>query len=330
MGWANERNVRRLDGTLLLVFSELLRQGTATAAGERLGLSQSGISHALARLREIFEDPLFVRRPRGLEPTGRALELAPQIEALIGMAHEAVAGNTAYNPSRSTRRFHIGGLENLMPTVAAPLIATLEADAPAASVTFTFLLPDAALAALASAEIDLAVGQFTDCPEGTVRETLFRDRYVVVARAGHPVFREPLDLEHFCRLPHLLVAPAGTAPGSFDRRLAELGLERRVTATAPRLLTAFAVAGSSEAVLVAPERLAQEHARAFGLQAGPLPAGVGDLSFEVGIVRLGGSVRDPAVEWLAASLRRALAQADMRRPNGGPPGKEIPPLSIAT
>lgn len=330
MGWANERNVRRLDGTLLLVFSELLRQRTATAAGERLGLSQSGISHALARLREIFDDPLFVRRPRGLEPTGRALELAPRIEALIGLAHEAVAGNSAYNPARSTRRFHIGGLENVMPTIAAPLISTLEAEAPAASVMFRFLLPDDALAALASGDIDLAIGQFKDCPEGMVRETLFQDRYVVVARAGHPMLREPLDLERFCQLPHLLSAPAGAQPGPFDRRLAELGLRRRVAVTAPRLLTAFALAGSTDAVLVAPQRQAEQHAQAFGLGAGPLPAGVGDLPFDVSMVRLGGPICDPAVEWLAARLREALTGADMRAPNDAPSGKEIPPLRIAT
>lgn len=150
------------------------------------------------------------------------------------------------------------------------------------------------------------------------------------ARAGHPVFRQPIDLERFCQLPHLLSALAGAQPGPFGHRLAELGLQRRVPVTAPRLLTAFARARSTDAVLVAPQRQAEQHARAFGLEAGPLPACVGDLTFEVSMVRLGGSICDPAVEWLAARLRGALTDEDMRAPNDAPSRNEVPPLRIGT
>src|SRR5689334_5932332 len=91
-------NIRRMDGSLLLVFHELLREKRATTVAERLGLSQSAISHALARLREIFGDPLFVRKPHGLAPTRRALELGPQVEALLQLADTTLARERKFEP----------------------------------------------------------------------------------------------------------------------------------------------------------------------------------------------------------------------------------------
>src|ERR1700734_4185265 len=81
----DNRDIRRIDGGLLLVFRELCRRGRTTAVAAHLGLSQSAVSHALGRLRDLFDDPLSLRRPHGLEPTQRAIELAPRIEALIEM-----------------------------------------------------------------------------------------------------------------------------------------------------------------------------------------------------------------------------------------------------
>ena len=101
-------NIRRLDGGLLLVFRGLLRRRQTTAVALELGLSQSAVSHALTRLRDLFEDPLFIRRPHGLEPTRRALELAPRVDALIDLARETLEREGIFDPARSTRRFTLG------------------------------------------------------------------------------------------------------------------------------------------------------------------------------------------------------------------------------
>src|SRR4051812_12268396 len=101
-----DRNkLRRLDGGLLLVFRELLRTGRASVVAQRLGLSQPAISHSLSRLRDLFDDPLFIRRPHGLEPTLRAQELGPQIEALIGLAARAMDPGGGFDPATSERIF---------------------------------------------------------------------------------------------------------------------------------------------------------------------------------------------------------------------------------
>src|SRR5450432_4024283 len=103
--------IRRLDGGLLLVFRELLRTRRASTVAERLGLSPSAISHALGRLRDLFGDQLFVRRPHGFEPTRRALELGPRIEALIELSAQAISPDGGFDPLRSTRSFNLGAPE---------------------------------------------------------------------------------------------------------------------------------------------------------------------------------------------------------------------------
>src|SRR5215813_14937949 len=107
----DQNKIRRLDGGLLLVFRELLRTGRASVAAERLGLSPSAISHALTRLREVFDDPLFIRRPHGFEPTRRAEQLGPQVEALLALAHRTVTRDAGFDPAASTREFRFAAPE---------------------------------------------------------------------------------------------------------------------------------------------------------------------------------------------------------------------------
>src|ERR1700744_1766088 len=121
----DQLDIRRVDGGLLLVFRELVRRGRTTAVAAQLGLSQSAVSHALARLRDLFGDPLFLRKPHGLVPTRRALELAPRIEALIDMIGAAVRPTPGFDPALSTRWFQIGATEFAPEAIGARLTGRL-------------------------------------------------------------------------------------------------------------------------------------------------------------------------------------------------------------
>src|SRR5438067_3914430 len=110
--------IRRLDGGLLLIFRELLADRRASEVSQRLGLSQSAISHALTRLRDLFGDPLFIRKSHGFEPTRRALELGPRIEALIDLIGTTVSENGRFDPKRSRRRFAIASPDYFMTLIA--------------------------------------------------------------------------------------------------------------------------------------------------------------------------------------------------------------------
>jgi DNA-binding transcriptional LysR family regulator len=301
-------NIRRLDGTLLLVFRELMRQRRATVAAARLGLSQSGVSHALARLRDVFGDPLFLRRPHGLEPTRRALELAPRIEALIALAQDAVGGEARFDPARSTRQFHVGGAEFLIPLIAAPLLRRMEREAPNASVVFRFVVGEAAVGALQRGEIDVALGQFGAAPETVRREPMFTDHYAIVARKGHPALQGEVDVKLFSELGHVMVSPTGDTTGLVDPSLAAMGVRRRVVAVVPRFLTAFAVVAATDAVLFAPRPLALRYADGFGLMI--IPTAFPGLTLEVSAIRRLDTPGDPGASWLLDHIREAIAVED--------------------
>src|SRR5216683_5803313 len=123
-------DIRKLDGSLLLVFRELARTRRTTEAARRLGVTQSTVSHALARLRELFGDPLFVRRPHSLEPTPRALELAPRVDQVIDMAAALMTQEGAFDPARSERRFRLAAAEFVIALIGGRLTQAFRREAP--------------------------------------------------------------------------------------------------------------------------------------------------------------------------------------------------------
>src|SRR5438309_696605 len=133
MGDFDKLKIRRLDGGLLLIFRELLAHRRASEVSQRLGLSQSAISHALTRLRELFGDPLFIRRSHGFEPTRRALELGPRVEALIDLIGTTVSGDGLFDPKRSRRRFGIASPDSVVTLIADSLTESFRCEAPNAA-----------------------------------------------------------------------------------------------------------------------------------------------------------------------------------------------------
>lgn len=305
-------NIRKLDGGLLLVFRELMRQGRATAAGERLGLSQSGVSHALGRLREVFGDPLFLRRPHGLVPTRRALDLAPRIELLISLTQEVMGGQSAFDPAASRRQFHIGAADFVTSLICARLLSRLEAAAPGVSVAFRTLVGAAAFDALRRGEIDLALGRFARPPATLHAEPLFSDRYAVVGRSGHRAFSPSMSLAGFAAAPHVMVTAGPQPLPVASGVLAELGVTRRVLAVVPNFVTAFAIAAETDALVTAPRPLAMRYAPIYSLEVAetPFPSPL----LEMMLVRRNEAATDLRVSWLIGQIRAAAPENDQRRP----------------
>lgn len=313
MGDIDNDDIRRLDGGLLLVFRELLVRRRASEAALRLGLSQSAVSHALARLRDLFGDPLFTRRPHGLEPTQRALELGPRIEALIELASAALSTGGRFEPAQSRRQFGIGAPDAVFSLLGGALVEAFRAEAPGASFVCRRLLVDLALSAVRRGEIDLAIGQFVALPQGLVGETLYEDQFCVIARQGHPQVDGAIDVARYTALPHVLVGhPAGIG----DETLYDVGVMQSAYGAlpAPGLLpisayvmrweTAMLMVAGSDAIAECPRRLADRYAEQLGLQRldPPYEAQV----FRTQLVRRAGE-QDPGVDWLAAKVRAAAA-----------------------
>ena len=298
----DQSKIRRLDFSLLLIFDELLRHERTTVVADRLGLSQSAISHALARLRDLFGDPLFTRRPDGLTPTRRALELAPKVRALMRLTQDVVVGAVDFEPAMSDRSFRLAA-NDLVSTLFGPLLLeTLAAEAPATRLATCFSVGGAALDALRKEESDLAIGRFYKVSDEFDSEILLQESFSVVVRRRHPRVAELLDLDTYLDLDHLLVSFSGRFTGVVDETLARQGMKRRVRASVPMFLTAFAAVGSSDLVATVPTRLAQRLAPSFGLRVldPPLPV----EGFPIILVRHSSARSDPGLSWFVERVRQ--------------------------
>lgn len=295
--------IRRLDGSLLLVLRELLRQQRTTLVAARLGLSQSAVSHALARLRELFGDPLFVRKPHGLVPTRHALALAPRVDALVEAMGDALGLADSFTPERSERGFRIGAPDHLTTLVAPGLLRAFAVGAPNARFAFSQRLGQDALDALQRDELDLALGRFAARPEGFLVEPLFEDHYCLVARRRHRrLCGGKLTPALYAELDHVQISVAGDFASLEIEPIGERARPRRTIAAVPRFLVAFAVVARSDAVTLAPRRLALAHARGFGLEAHALP-------FTLPPIRMLAARRpgaDRGIAWLVEQIREAL------------------------
>lgn len=289
--------LRRLDGGLLLVFRELLRTGRASTVAERLGLSQPAISHALGRLRDLFGDPLFVRRPHGFEPTRRAIELGPRVEALIALADEALNPDASFDPASSTRHFQFGAPEFVTALIGGALLNRLRASAPGVTFAVAHVTEDEAIRGLKTGEGDFAIGRFAASRPGFVIETLFEDAYCGIARKGHPRIDKPVAEQAWRDIGHI-----------YAWNLSEVGEMTseptvRMLAAVPQWLTVMLMVASTDGIGTVPRRLAERHAETLGLQVYDLPFPPNRI--EVSVMRRTG-VADTGVDWFLGEVRAAI------------------------
>jgi DNA-binding transcriptional LysR family regulator len=303
MSDSDSSKIAQLDGSLLLVLRELLRLRRTTLVAERLRLSQSAVSHALGRLRRLFGDPLFVRRPHGLEPTRHALELAPRVDALLDAMTDALGLSARFAPVSTTRGFRLAAPDSISTLLAPPLLAAFTEQAPEARFVFSQQIGNEAIDALRRDHVDVAVGRFRPNLNGVLVERLFEDRYCLVARAGHPALKAKLTRTVYRQLDRVLISVGGDFRGLEIEPEGEIAASRRIVAAVPRFLIAFAVVGQTDAVAIAPGRLAQRYASAFGIRTHDLP-------FALEPIRALAVRRphpDPGAEWLVALLKRIHA-----------------------
>ncbi|WP_312165100.1 LysR family transcriptional regulator [Phenylobacterium sp.] len=293
--------VRRLDGGLLLVFRELVRRRKAQEAALALGLSPSAVSHALTRLRDLFGDPLFVRKPHGLVPTRRALELEPQVEALLALAGATLGRREAFDPAASRRVFRMSAPEFVTDLIGGRLLNALAARAPGVIFTVEHMTQDRALEALRRGEIDLAVGRFAGGFGDHRTEALYEDRYCVAARRGHPRIEGAIDARTYATAGHVY-AMAGSETAGDENLPNPLGMTIAARAGAPHWMTVLVMVAASDAIATCPRRLAERHAAMLGLQVLDPPFEPMRLSVEA--VRRAGT-EDAGVDWFLGQVRAA-------------------------
>lgn len=268
-------NLSDVDLNLFLVLHTVLEERSATAAGKRLHVSQSAVSNALARLRDLFGDPLFVREGRGLVPTPRAEQLAPIVANVVAQLTRAVEAEPVFDPGTTTRAFTLCVADSHQICDVPGITARLARTMPRARLRV--VSPDFLVATdgLATGVVDAAV-----FPEGAARglrsQPLVVERAALVVRRGHPVVNGAINRRQFNTLPHVDVQLALGKPGSghelAERYWRSLGLRRDVAITVPSFVAAAMIVARTDYIAGLPDRVA----RVF---AGQLPITIARPSF---------------------------------------------------
>lgn len=242
-----------IDLKLLRVFDAIRRSGSLSKAADRLGLSQPAVSQALARLRERFDDPLFVRTPQGMEPTPHATELLRLVARAIEAIEATMACQPVFDVALSRRVFRIG-LTDIGQIVLLPqLLPHLRERAPRVEVE-ALNISDQTPSMLESGEIDLAVGFIAQFDARFYQQALFDERFVCLARSGHPRIRDAMSLDAYVAEEHVVVTTSGTGHLVLDRVALRLKIERKVALRIPSFLAVAAIVGATDLLCTVPKR----------------------------------------------------------------------------
>ncbi|WP_110401167.1 LysR family transcriptional regulator [Sphaerotilus hippei] len=249
-------DIRTLDLNLLKAFDALMDERSVTRAAARLALTQPAVSGMLTRLREAFDDPLFVRSARGVVPTARAEALAPAVRQVL-LEVAAMLQPLSFDPATAALTMTVAATDYALRAVVLPWLTALRARAPGVRVAVQPVDDSRVAAQLERGEVDLALTTPQAAPPDVHARHLFDERYVCVTRSGHPALAAgALTLDAFCALDHALVSYGGSPfEGATDRALATLGRQRRVVASVGSFLMLPELLRRTDLIAVAPARL---------------------------------------------------------------------------
>lgn len=295
-------NLRRLDINLLLTLDVLLAEHNVTRTAQRLNLSQPSVSVHLAKLRDIFGDPLLLPGPRGMRPTARADELREPLRDALEALERAVAPARPFDPAQATNTWKIAATDYGGSTIVLPGLNGLRRQAPGTRLAVIDLMPREMVKQAEQGVFDLALHITEDAPLELYQRRLFTERYVLAGRVGHPGLNARPTREQFCALEHVMVSREGGGFfGVTDKALAEVGLSRKVVLSVPHFLLVMSVLASTDLVAMLPSRLVRDNP-ALQVVAAPLEV----PGYEMAMFWGERSHRDPAHRWLREHLAASV------------------------
>jgi len=299
-------NVADLDLNLLRVFDAIASAGSVTVAGANIGLSQPAMSNALARLRELFGDPLFVRTPRGMRPTPFAQQLAQPVREALRLIQGALQQHTGFDPMSSGNTFRFS-MTDIGEMVFLPgLLERVKRDAPGVKIEVVRLPIKDVHAALEAGDIDLAVGFLPGLTTGVLQQPLFREHYVCMMRADHPLAGAKISAKQFREAAHVLVSYTGTGHQVIEETFVKEGLTGRIAARVPDFLVVPMILDRTDLIVTVPSRVAAVFARLGNIKVLKLPVDM--PSFEVRLHWHRRFHQDPANRWLREAMAELYAE----------------------
>ena len=289
----------------LRALDALLAERSVTRAADRLGVSQSAVSHALRGLRSVLGDPLLVRGASGMTPTVRAEGLALPLRRALRELESALSQAPGFEPATATRTFTLAMGDAFTVTVLPPLLALVRTEAPGVDLDVVPIPGGHVGPGLERGEVDLSFGVGIPDNQGLRTRAVLDDDFACLVREDHPEVGDELDLDTWCRLPHVLMSPRGEGPGLVDNALAKLGRSRRVHLRIRYFLAAPLVVARSDLVLTGPRRLLTRMAELAPLRV--LDAPVELPTFTIRLIWHVRLHEDAGHRWLRDAVVRALS-----------------------
>ncbi|WP_256354841.1 LysR family transcriptional regulator [Pseudomonas sp. sia0905] len=301
----NRNDLRRLDLNLLIVFETLMHERSVTRAAEKLFLGQPAISAALSRLRNLFDDPLFVRTGRSMEPTARAQEIFALLSPALDSISTAVSRASEFDPATSNAVFRIGLSDDVEFALLPALLRRLRSEAPNVVLVVRranyLLMPNL----LASGEISVGVSYTEELPANAKRKSLRRSKPKLLRADSIP---GKLSLDEYCARPHAMVSFAGDLNGFIDDQLARFDRTRKVVLAVPQFNGLGTLLAGTDLIAVVPDYTAAALTAAGGLRAEDLP--FESDSFEMSMAWRGAQDNDPAERWLRSRIQMFFGDPD--------------------
>ncbi|BCH22241.1 LysR family transcriptional regulator [Mesorhizobium sp. L-8-3] len=296
-------NLGGADLNLLVVLEALLAERHVSRAAVRLNRSQPAVSHALARLRILLNDPLLVRRGGRLEPTTRAMEIAPQLAEALGRMRHLLAP-AGFDPGTERRTFRLGMSDYGAAVMLPALLPLLRAQAPHVDLVVSQASREVMAAEVVDGETDLAFGVFPDPDQALYVDRLFEERFACLADAESLASRQGMDMATYLARPHALVALRADSESEVDSALAALGLKRRLCLVLPHWSVAPDLIAGTDLVLTIARRILPSRPEEKGLRIFTPPFDIPPFGFQqIWHRRRDG---DPAHQWLRRQIKDLL------------------------
>ncbi len=296
----------KLDLNLFVVFDALYQERSVTRASERLHLTQPAVSNALARLRQQFDDQLFVRSATGMLPTPVAEGIIQDVRRALVLLGRSLTNSAKFNPATADKIITIGLHDSLAPLMLPDLYTTITASAPHIKLHSYYRERSAAVEALNSGDLDLLIDSPVVNAKELRQQALGQSAYVVAMRKEHPLAKKGLSLADYCQSTHVHVSSRAKGRGQVDIALNALGSRRFITARLQQHQQAADIAANSDCLWTTPEILLQDSA----LIHKPLPFVIDPLAWNM--YWHISAEEDPASMWLRELVSK-VAESTLNR-----------------
>lgn len=304
---------RKIDLRLLYTLEAIHRSGSLTAAGDALGLSQPALSHQLRRLREIFNDPLFLRSSAGMRSTPRAEALVRSIMRIQSTVRAELGSVASFDPATMEREFNLCMTDVGEMVLLPKLLGRLRSEAPHVRITTMSTPPRQIVDLLESGEADLALGPFPELGGAALKcQRLFDRGFLCLVAQDHPRVGDHISLESYLDEPHMFISSSGRTEDSFEKFLLSRKLSRQIVLRVPHMLSVPTVVRESDLLATVPQSVGLLFRHYAGIRAVDLPFEDAGQPPRTTVSQFWSARfdRDPANMWLRGLVARIFQRSD--------------------